>query len=175
MRVLRSKIKFELKNMTECPPFVFTLSADCISKKYEKHNGMPANFIRRQTWRNAHQFSYSACTFHFDRHCKTWRNAHQFSRTFFLCVFCWNFLRWTSRAAVEDQVGSKVDWLMVFRTPLGKWTSPLCDNPSIYYFVEVAFCENPSIYHVLSCPGVSFSVLVVPLGTLLVTLSDFSE
>ena len=34
-------------------------------------------------------------------------------------------------------------------TPLRKWTSPYCENPSIYYVFEVAFCENPSIYYVL--------------------------
>ena len=141
MRVLSSKIKFELKNMTERLPFVFTLPADCISKEIEKHDGVPTNFLKRKTWRNARHFFYSACTFHFDRHWKTWRNACQFSRTFF--VFVGISFRWTSRAAVEDQVGSQVDLLMVLRTPLGKWTSPLCENPGIYYVFEVAFCKNP--------------------------------
>ena len=160
--------------MTECPPFSLTLPADFISKEIEKHDGMPAIFLERKTWRNARQFAYSACTFHFDRHWKIWRNARQFSRTFFLFFVGISF-RWTSRATVEDQVGSPVDLLMVLRTPLGKWTTPLCENPSIYYVFEVAFCENPNIYHALSCPGESFSVRVVFLSTLLVICSDFSE
>jgi hypothetical protein len=43
MRVLSSKIQFEVKNMTERPPFFCTLPADFISKEIEKHDGMPAN------------------------------------------------------------------------------------------------------------------------------------
>jgi hypothetical protein len=35
--------------MTECPPFFFTLPADSISKDLEKHDGMPANFLERNT------------------------------------------------------------------------------------------------------------------------------
>ena len=38
----------------------------------------------------------------------------------FVLFFVGISFRWTSRAAVEDQVGSQVDFLMVLRTPLGK-------------------------------------------------------
>ena len=114
-----------------------------------------------KTWRNARQFSrtknvtecppiFLLCLhIPFRQTLKNMTECPPISRTFF-CFFVGFSFRWTSRAAVEDQVGSKVDWLMVFRTPLGKWTSPLCENPSIYYVFEVAFCENPSIYYVLS-------------------------
>ena len=102
---------------------------------------MPANFLERKTWRNARQFSDSACTFHFDSHWKTWRSARHFSRTSF--VFVEISFPGASWATLEDQVGSQVDLLMVLRTPFRKWTSPLCENPIIYYVFEVAFCENP--------------------------------
>ena len=149
--------------MTECPPFCFTLPADFISKEIDKHDGMPANFLERESWRNACQFSYSACTFRFDRHWKTWRNARQISRTLFL-LFVGISFPGASRAAVEDQMGSQVDLLMFFRTPLSKWTYPLCENPIIYYVFEVAFCEDPIIYYVLTCPGVVFWRPCGPFG-----------
>jgi len=152
MRVLSSKIQFEVKKTRECPQFFCTLPADFISKEIEKHDRMPANCLERKTWRNARQFSYSACTFHFDSHWKTWRSARQVFRTIFLFFVRISFPG-ASRAALEDQVGSQVDLLMVLRTPFRKWTSPLCENPILYYVFEVAFCENPIIYHGLRCPG----------------------
>ena len=79
-------------------------------------------------------------------------------------VFCRNFLPWSlpgGRGGPDGVAGWSFN---VFRTPLRKWTSPLCENPIIYYVFEVAFRENPIIYYVLSCPGGVFWRPCGPFG-----------
>ena len=153
---------------------LLTLPANFISKEIEKHDGMPANFLERKTWRNASQFSYSACTFHFDSHWKTWRSARQFFRTFFLFVGI--SFPGASRAALEDQVGSQVDLLMVLRTPFRKWTSPLCENPHYLLCFWSSVLREP---HYLLCFKLSRGRLLASLWSLWAPLgppfSDFSE
>jgi len=121
-----------------------------------------------KAWRNARQFSrtenvtecppFFLLCLHIPFR-QTLKNMTECSPIFwndFFLFFVGISFPGASRAAVEDQMGSQVDLLIFFRTPLRKWTSPLCENPIIYYVFEVAFCENPIIYYVLSTSRIEF-------------------
>ena len=141
--------------MTECPPFFLTLPADFISKKNWTHDGMPAKFLERKKHDGmpANFITLPAHSIPTDIE-KHDGMVAIFLERFFSCVFFVGIsFPGASRAALEDQVGSQVDLVMVLRIAFRKWTSPLCENPIIYYVFEVAFCENPITYYVSSCPG----------------------
>jgi hypothetical protein len=59
-------------------------------------------------------------------------------------------LKWSHEASLDPLKSIKKGVQDHPGTPLRKRTSPRCENPVIYYVVEVALCENPIIYYVLN-------------------------